>query len=87
MTRGNPRPGQQRMPDRSDEVERLAHKDKAATTKTSGEIKDVAADQLPSDARDAARKAGNGHDESAASSPAASRTPKRTPKRSPKAGR
>jgi hypothetical protein len=86
MTRGNPRPGQQRMPDRSDEVERLAHKDKAATTNASGEIrdnaattratgeiKDVAADQLLSEARDAARNS--------------SKPRPRTPKRSPKAGK
>ncbi len=73
MTRGNPRPGQQRMPDRSDEVERLAHKDKAATTNATGEIKDPAVEQLLSEARDAARKAGK----------ARPRTPKRSPKGGP----
>jgi len=76
MTRGNPRPGQQRMPDRSDEVERLAHKDKAATTNASGEIKDAAADQLQAEVRDVAR-----------TSKARSRTPKQALKRSPKAGK
>lgn len=86
MTRGNPRPGQQRMPDRSDEVERLAHKDKTATRNATGEVKDAAGDQLVADARDAARKA-KVRDTAPAASPPASPTPKRTPKQSPRAGK
>jgi hypothetical protein len=55
MTRGNPRPGQQRMPDQSDEVERRALKAKAATTKATGEIR-KAADEVLEEARTAAKK-------------------------------
>ncbi len=56
MTRGNPRPGQQQMPDKSDLVERLAQKAKASTTQAAGEIRDAADDVLAA-AREEARKA------------------------------
>jgi hypothetical protein len=72
MTRGNPRPGQQRMPDRSDAIERLAHKEKAATTDVPGTSKDPAAEAPPAEPRDTTRRSGKGRP--------------RTPKRSPKAG-
>lgn len=55
MTRGNPRPGQQRMPDQSDEVERSARNAREATTKATGEIRE-AADEVLEEARRAAKK-------------------------------
>ena len=55
MTRGNPRPGQQRMPDQSDEVERTARNAREATTKATGEIRE-AADEVLEEARRAAKK-------------------------------
>jgi hypothetical protein len=53
MTRGNPRPGKQEMPDRSDDTERQARKARGAVTREEEE-RHATAKQLREEARDAA---------------------------------
>ncbi len=56
MTRGNPRPGRQEMPDRSDDTERLALRAKGAAGAAADESH-RSAETMLEEARAAARKA------------------------------